>query len=49
MKMTLRWFGEQDTVCLQDIAQIPVVGGIVGTIEGKSDSEIWTQDDFVLP
>lgn len=46
MKMTLRWFGENDTVQLQDIAQIPIVTGIVGTIEGKSASEIWTQKDF---
>ena len=46
MKMTLRWFGENDTVQLQDIAQIPIVTGIVGTIEGKSASEAWTQNDF---
>lgn len=46
MKMALRWFGENDTVQLQDIAQIPIVTGIVGTIEAKSANEIWTQDDF---
>lgn len=46
MKMALRWFGDADTVSLQDIAQIPIVKGIVGTIEAKSANEIWTQNDF---
>ena len=47
MKLTLRWFGEADTVSLQAIKQIPVVTGIVGTLEGKTDSEIWSLEDFV--
>jgi mannonate dehydratase len=47
MKMTMRWFGESDTVRLQDIAQIPVVKGIVGTLEGKTAHEIWTVEDFL--
>ena len=38
MKMTFRWFGNNDTVRLQDIVQIPVVKGIVGTLEGKADN-----------
>lgn len=46
MKMTMRWFGEKDTVRLQDIAQIPVIRGIVGTIEGKTANTAWTQADF---
>jgi mannonate dehydratase len=46
MKMTFRWFGNNDTVRLQDIVQIPVVKGIVGTLEGKADNIVWTQDDF---
>lgn len=46
MKMTMRWFGSGDTVRLQDIAQIPVVKGIVGTIEDKREDEVWTEADF---
>ncbi len=46
MKITMRWFGENDTVSLQNIAQVPVVRGIVGTIEGRDADVVWTQDDF---
>lgn len=46
MKMTMRWFGEDDTVSLHNIAQIPVVRGIVGTIEGREAEVVWTQADF---
>lgn len=47
MKMTMRWFGEGDTVRLQDIAQVPVVKGIVGTLEGKPDNVVWSLEDFL--
>lgn len=46
MKMTMRWFGENDTVTLQNIAQIPIMRGIVGTFEGKTDTVVWTEADF---
>ena len=46
MKMTMRWFGENDTVRLQDIAQIPIMRGIVGTLEGKKEDVVWSQADF---
>src|SRR5688572_30626805 len=46
MKMTFRWFGNNDTVRLQDIVQIPVVKGIVGTLEDKVDNIVWSQADF---
>ena len=29
MKMTFRWFGEDDKVTLDEIRQIPVIDGIV--------------------
>lgn len=48
MKMTMRWFGERDTVSLQNIAQVPVVRGIVGTMEGKDAYTVWSQGDFEL-
>lgn len=47
MKMTLRWFGDQDTVRLQDIAQIPIVQGIVGTLEGMTVEQVWTYEQFM--
>jgi mannonate dehydratase len=40
----MRWFGSDDTVRLQDIAQIPVVRGIVGTIENLSGDIVWPVD-----
>lgn len=46
MKMTMRWFGENDSVSLQNIAQIPVMQGIVGTLESKKEDIAWSQADF---
>lgn len=46
MKLTWRWFGDGDTVSLQQISQIPVIKGIVGTLEGKPDDEAWSLDEF---
>ena len=46
MKLTWRWFGDGDTVSLEQIAQIPVIQGIVGTLEGKPDDEGWSVDEF---
>lgn len=48
MKLTMRWFGDGDTVNLPQIAQVPVIQGIVGTIEGKPDNVVWSQDDFEM-
>lgn len=46
MRMTMRWFGENDTISLSDIAQIPIMQGIVGTFEGKSAEAVWSEADF---
>lgn len=46
MKMTMRWFGDRDTVRLESIAQVPVVRGIVGTLEDKTEYDVWTEADF---
>ncbi|MEZ4670590.1 MAG: mannonate dehydratase [Anaerolineae bacterium] len=46
MKMTMRWFGADDAVRLQDIAQIPIVRGIVGLLDGMPDNAVWSLDDF---
>lgn len=42
MKFTMRWFGSTDTVQLADIAQIPVIRGIVGTIEDLPAGVVWS-------
>ncbi len=41
MKMTMRWFGQPDSVRLEQIAQIPCVRGIVGTLEGMPGDRVW--------
>jgi mannonate dehydratase len=41
MKFTMRWFGESDAVPLAHIAQVPVVTGIVGTLETIPVGEVW--------
>ena len=42
MKMTMRWFGEADSVRLDQIAQVPCVKGIVSTIEDIPVGEVWS-------
>ena len=42
MRMTWRWFGDADSVKLGQIAQIPVVKGIVGTIEDIPVGAVWS-------
>lgn len=46
MKMTMRWFDQNDPVSLQNIAQISVVRGIVGTMDAKPGDIVWEQDEF---
>jgi mannonate dehydratase len=41
MKMTIRWFGDADSVQLGQIGQIPGARGIVGTLEGFPVGAIW--------
>lgn len=43
MKMTMRWFGDADSVTLQQIAQVPCVRGIVGTQEDLPAGAVWTE------
>ncbi len=41
MKMTFRWYGEDDPVTLEKIRQIPGVTGIVSAIYDISVGEVW--------
>ncbi|MGU7771720.1 mannonate dehydratase [Burkholderia sp. MR1-5-21] len=44
MKMTFRWYGEQDPVSLQYIRQIPGMTGIVSAIYDVPVGEVWPID-----
>ncbi|MBR5543788.1 MAG: mannonate dehydratase [Oscillospiraceae bacterium] len=41
MKMTFRWYGEDDPVTLEKIKQIPAVSGIVSAIYDIPVGEVW--------
>lgn len=46
MKMTLRWFGPgHDSVSLEQIRQIPGVGGVITTLYGKTPGETWERSE----
>ncbi len=44
MKMTFRWYGENDPVTLQKIQQIPTMTGIVSAIYNVPVGEVWPED-----
>ena len=46
MEMTLRWFGKQDTVTLENIRQIPGVTGVISTLYNKLPGQLWTQEEI---
>lgn len=43
MKMTFRWYGEQDPVTLEKIRQIPQVSGIVSAVYGTPPGSVWSE------
>ncbi len=47
MKMSFRWFGENhDSVSLQQIRQIPGIGGVITTLYDTQAGEEWELDDI---
>jgi len=45
--MCLRWFGPgYDPVTLEQIRQIPGIGGVITTLHGKKAGEQWTNDEI---
>jgi mannonate dehydratase len=44
MKMTFRWYGDNDPVTLQHIRQIPKITGIVSAIYDVPVGEVWGED-----
>ena len=41
MKMTFRWYGEEDRIPLSHIAQIPGVDGVVTAVYDVPVGEVW--------
>jgi len=46
LKMTFRWYGENDPVTLEKIAQIPGMTGIVSAVYGTPVGEAWAESDI---
>ncbi len=47
MKMTLRWYGPDDPVTLENIRQIPGVTGIVSALYDVPVGEVWPHDKIM--
>lgn len=43
MKLTFRWYGEDDPVTLEKIAQIPCMTGIVSAVYDVPPGEVWSR------
>lgn len=46
MKMTFRWYGEQDPVTLANIRQIPTMSGIVSAVYDTRAGEVWSEQSI---
>lgn len=46
MKMTFRWYGEQDPVTLQKISQIPGMSGVVTAVYDVPVGEAWSEQSI---
>ena len=46
MKMTFRWYGDNDPVTLQKIKQIPTMTGIVSAIYNVPVGEVWPEESI---
>lgn len=46
MKMTFRWYGENDPVSLKYISQIPTMDGIVSAVYDVAPGKIWSNESI---
>lgn len=46
MKLTFRWYGENDPVTLEKIKQIPVIEGIVSAVYDVPPGQVWTDSSI---
>ena len=47
MKMTFRWYGDDDPVTLQKIRQIPCMSGIVSAIYDVKPGGVWSMESIL--
>ena len=46
MKWGFRWYGQGDSIPLENVGQIPGINGIVGTLLDKLPGDIWEVDEI---
>ena len=46
MKMTFRWYGEEDNITLEKIKQIPCMTGVVTAVYSVPAGEVWPQEEI---
>lgn len=46
MKMTFRWYGEKDSIAIGNIAQIPVIDGVVSAVYDVPVGEVWPDESI---
>lgn len=46
MKLSFRWYGEQDPVCLQYISQIPGMRSVVSAVYDVRPGEVWPEESL---
>ena len=46
MKLTFRWYGDNDPVTLDNIRQIPKMSGIVSAIYDVPAGEVWSNESI---
>ena len=46
MRMTFRWYGEDDPVTLDKIEQIPCIDGIVSAVYDTPVGEVWSEESI---
>ena len=46
MKMTFRWYGEDDPVSLEKISQIPQMTGLVSAVYDVKPGGVWSEESI---
>lgn len=46
MKMTFRWYGDEDPVTLDKIRQIPGMTGVVTAVYSVPAGDVWPQEEI---
>lgn len=46
MKWSFRWYGEGDSITLEQVKQIPGVKGVIGTLLGKMPGDLWAENEI---